>query len=115
MIMDLNIPMNKSNLTYLLDAWMRIYLQERNSVELSIRAAKILDALRMKVDGKRILSQYSIDNLEEAFLLYQKAKLKLDQETDEFMDVEDYDDYLRGYKQGVKREYFHAISSLNLD
>lgn len=108
--------MNKSNLTYLLNAWIRLYFQEQDNEELEKRAKKIIDALSMKVDGVKILSQLTIDDLADAFCQYQKAKTELEANIeDEFMDDDYYEIGLRGYIQNIKRQYNTAIYSLKLN
>jgi len=118
MDIPLNIDMNKSNLSYLLNAWLRLYFQERDNEELEKWSKKITDALSMKVDGVKILSQYIVDELADAFATYQKAKIEYEERMDEiedFISPDDYEEVLRGYIQGIKSAYITALVCMRLD
>jgi len=105
--------MTKDNLTYVLQSWLRLYFETRDFAEAQLMVLKVMDALRMKVEGKEILSKPLADDLAEAFDRY--TKLKFMQSRPEYSDSEDIEAELQGPKQAITRAFNKAIWNIKED
>jgi hypothetical protein len=109
--MDLG-DVNRENLTYVLQGWLKAYFETDIFEEYWRLELKILDAMRMKIEGREILSKRIIDDLEEAFRAYTTAKMELEKERHEYTDFDHEEKQLEGYRQGIKRTFQVAIWNL---